>query len=194
MLEKESSSQDYKEWAGCQVGETNPAHDFSASLAKSHSASDLPIWEEVYRKAFPNFGTMQDCRQDGDHQRAGIDRVVIETNGVIHRIDEKARFKRYNDILLEYWSDEARRVKGWVCKPLMADYIAYAILPSKIAYLLPVPQLQGAWIKHSEDWKKTHRCTRARNNGYVTVGVAVPVTTLFRAIGECLRIRFSACP
>ena len=49
-------------------------HDFGESLRFSHSASDLPIWEEVYRQAFPSFAAMVDHRQDGEHQRAGIDR------------------------------------------------------------------------------------------------------------------------
>ena len=55
-------------------------HDFSDSLAASHRASDLSIWEEIYRKSFPDFLAMVDHRQDGEHQRAGIDRSVILEN------------------------------------------------------------------------------------------------------------------
>ena len=47
----------------------NAVHDFAESLAASHRASDLPIWEEIYRKSFPEFLAMADHRQDGEHQR-----------------------------------------------------------------------------------------------------------------------------
>lgn len=166
-------------------------HDFNESLRRSHSASDLPIWLEIYRQAFPTLQAAIDHRQDGEHQRAGIDRSVILANSKQILIDEKVRWKAYDDIALEYWSDRDRRIPGWVCKPLRADYICYAIAPIGRAYLLPVPQLQQAWAKHGDVWREIYPDCNARNRNYVTVSCPVPVAVLFKAIGECLRVTFT---
>ena len=165
-------------------------HDFTESLAASHRASDLPIWEEIYRKSFPDFLAMADHRQDGEHQRAGIDRSVILSNSKQVLIDEKIRYKDYGDILLEYVSNDRFNSPGWVCKPLRADYIAYAIVPAGRCYLLPVIQLQIAWARHGDLWKHEFRNVPAHNNGYTTHSVAVPPERLFPAIGGALRVSF----
>lgn len=165
-------------------------HDFAESLAASHAASDLPIWEQIYRRAFPTFCAMVDHRDDGEHQRAGIDRSVILANSKQLLIDEKVRNKDYGDILLEYVSNDRFNSPGWVCKPLRADYIAYAIVPAGRCYLLPVIQLQIAWERHGELWKREFRNVQAHNNGYTTHSVAVPPERLFPAIGGALRVSF----
>lgn len=165
-------------------------HDFYQSLQSSHKASDLPIWEQIYQQAFPNMLTSVDHRQDGEHQRAGIDRSVILANSKQILIDEKIRWKSYPDIALEYWSNLERQIPGWVCKPLRADYICYAIAPTGRAYMLPVPQLQQAWGRHSQEWIDAYGSISARNKGYQTISCCVPVDKLFPAIGACMRISF----
>lgn len=171
-------------------------HDFSESLALSHSAAELPFWLEVYQKAFPTMQAWADHRQDGEHQRAGIDRSIILSNSKQILIDEKVRGRNrktgkvYSDILLEFLSDEERRIAGWVCKQLRADYIAYAIAPIGKCYLLPVQQLQIAWIENGAAWRSQYRELRAFNKRWVTVSIAVPVPVLFQAMGDALRIAF----
>lgn len=166
-------------------------HVFQESLRRSHSASDMPFWETCYSQFFPTMLSMVDHRQDGDHQRMGIDRSVILENGKCYWIDEKVRFKAYNDIALEEWSDQALRKPGWVCKPLMCDYIAYAIAPSGKCYLLPVPQLQQAWRDNCTLWKGLYREVQANNLGYVTISWAIPAKVLFLAIARVLRATFT---
>ncbi len=96
------------------------------------------------------------CLTIRDHQRNGIDRSIVLQNGKTIWIDEKARGKNkitgkvYTDIALEFLSDEAQKTPGWVCKPLLCDYINYAIIPLGRAYLLPVQQLQTAWNRYGE--------------------------------------------
>ena len=175
-------------------------HNFEESLARSHAAEDLSIWEEIYKEAFPNMKTMINHRQDGEHQRAGIDRSIVLENSKQILIDEKVRGKNqktgkiYEDILLEYWSGYEQKIKGWVCKPLRADYIAYAIAPKGICYLLPVSQLQKAWKINCKTWVQLYPKIEAQNfyNGrfWTTVSVAIPPNVLFKAIGQCLRIDF----
>ncbi|KKL13367.1 hypothetical protein LCGC14_2526470 [marine sediment metagenome] len=185
-----------------QLGEIKLPHNFAESLAMSHSYSDLPIWLEIYRQAFPEMSVCVDHRQDGDHQRAGIDRSITLENSKQILIDEKVRGRNkktglvYEDIALEYWSDVDRKVPGWVCKPLLADYICYAIAPLGKAYLLPVPQLQSAFSSHQAEWLRNYRIIDADNkfNGrtWKTRSVCIEPPVLFKAIGECLRVRFVA--
>lgn len=167
-------------------------HDFNESLRLSHTAENFPFWEECYRKFFPDFQTMISHRQDGEHQRAGIDRSVILSNSKQVLVDEKIRWKDYPDIALEEFSDEERRVPGWVMKPLRCDYIAYAIAPTGRCYLLPLVQLQAAWRLNRARWKVEFPfMIRARNNGYTTLSYGIPVPVLFKAIGDCLRCQFT---
>lgn len=175
------------------LGATN-YHNFRKSLEFSHNAEDLPLWKEVYNKAFPSMVAMINHRQDGEHQRAGIDRSVILANSKQILVDEKVRRKNYGDIALEYWSDVDRKKPGWVCKPLRADYIAYAIAPAGLCYLLPVIQLQQAWVECGDEWIEKYFIVEApnKNNGYfwTTVSVAVPPEILFPKMGKYLRIDF----
>jgi len=183
-------------------------HNFNESLAVSHAAEDLPFWEEVYRKAFPKMSAMISHRQDGFHQRQGIDRSVILSNSKQIRIDEKVRGRNkktgrvYDDIILEFMSDEERQEAGWVCKPLLADYIAYAIAPLGKCYILPVEQLQTAWQINGGRWKEegyadqgrriiraVNKCNRS-GRLWTTLSVNVTVKELFREIGNCLRVTF----
>lgn len=165
-------------------------HDFSESLAASHSASDLPIWQQIYQRAFPNFVAMIDHREDGEHQRAGIDRSVILSNSKQILVDEKIRYKAYSDILLEYVSVDKTNAPGWVCKPQRADFIAYAIAPLGMCYLLPVAQLQIAWRRNSDLWLSKFGTRKAKNKDYNTLNCPVPVNTLFPAIGAAFRVNF----
>ena len=168
----------------------------------SHSYSDLPIWLEIYRQAFPNMLACVDHRQDGEHQRAGIDRSLTLENSKQILIDEKVRGRNkktneiYEDIALEYWSDHDRRTPGWVCKPLRADFICYAIAPLGKAYLLPVPALQLAYQKNKDRWLGDYFTAKAPNkfNGreWETWSVCIPVSVLYMAVGKCLRFDFTA--
>jgi hypothetical protein len=177
-------------------------HDFKKSLAKSHEASDLPLWDELYKQFFPGFQGSTDLRHDGLHQRQGIDRLVHFHNGVCLKtvkIDEKARsFVKNNwyskpftfDIAIEFYSDFDRKIPGWINKPLDADYIAYAVLPIGQAVLLPVVQLQKAWASHSTEWLSKFFIAKAQNKGYSTHSVCVPLNVVFSAIGANFRANF----
>lgn len=174
-------------------------HDFSDSLAISHKASDLPLWEELYRGAFPSFQSMVDHRQDGEHQRAGIDRSVILSNSKQILVDEKVRGRNkktgkvYDDIALEYAHVGQYNAPGWVCKPLRADYIAYAIAPLGVGYLFPVIQLQSAWKINESEWRKKFPCIESRNPTYTTLSLCIPPRILGVALVNQLKIGFSPC-
>lgn len=170
-------------------------HDFKAQLDFSNSTELDPIWERIYRIAFPDFLSMTSLREDGAHQKLGLDRVLVLNNSKTIFIDEKMRRKIRNDIALEYVSVDKTNAPGWVCKPLTADYIAYGMRDGEnsqtgICYLLPVIQMQTAWRCNQEKWKSEYKTYPCANSTYRTWICPVPVNVLYSAMGKCLRIAF----
>ena len=136
--------------------ETSQVNDFAECLQKSHDAHDLPLWEEIYRKAFPDMIAMHDHRDNGYWQQAGIDRSVTLASSKQILVDEKIRGRNrktgkvYEDIAVEYVSNDRTGSPGWAAKPLACDYIAYAIAPLGRGYLLPAGLLQRAWASNRQ--------------------------------------------
>ena len=165
-------------------------HDFHECLERSHNYADAPWWLEVYRQAFPSLKAAINVRNDGWAQRGGIDRVLTLGSGKTLTVDEKVREKVWPDILLEYLSDEAKRKLGWVAKDLACDYIAYAFVPTATCYLLPFHTLRRAWRANSRAWIKQYQRVEAKNKGYVTVSVAVPIAVLMSALTDAIKIEW----
>jgi hypothetical protein len=158
-------------------------------FADSHALSEgygPDWWLPIYRRAFPTLMSAVAVQQDGWAQRGGIDRLLTLACGRIFSIDEKIRTEDWPDVLLERWSDEARRTPGWVQKPLAADFIAYAHAPAATCALLPVPALQRAWRQHGRQWVGLYGQRRAVNPGYTSVSVPVPRGVLMQAIVEAM--------
>lgn len=159
-------------------------HDFHERLDFSLKASDEPFWEAVYRKAFPSMVGHMLCNGNTTGQHRGVDRLVYLANDRVLRIDEKKREKDYSDILLEYLSVDTKGAPGWIEKDLAIDYLAYAFMPSRRVYLFDWLMLRRAWRLFGEQWKAKHRLVIARNNGYKTHSVAVPIKTLCVAVAR----------
>lgn len=168
-------------------------HNFKASLARSQEYEAAPWWSAVYQAAFSGVESMVSVRQDGWAQRAGIDRVITLRCGRVIRVDEKVREKDWGDILLERWSDERRKVPGWIQKPLACDFIAYAFVPSATCYLLPTLTLQKAWRLNGKEWVERHKEIRADNGSYTTVSCAVPKGELFAALTDAMCVSWKPC-
>lgn len=161
-------------------------HRFRDSLALSESFVDTDWWLPLYRRAFPTMVSAVAVRGDGWAQRGGIDRLLTLSCGRTYTVDEKVRMHDWPDVLLERWSDEARRVPGWIQKPLACDLIAYAYAPAATCLLLPVPALQRAWRQHGRSWIGLYGQRRAENNGYTSIGVPVPRGVLMQAIIQAM--------
>lgn len=160
-------------------------HRFKDSLALSQRFGD-DWWLPIYRRAFPSLVTAVAVEQDGWAQRGGIDRLLTLACGRTFTVDEKIRTEDWPDVLLERWSDETRKLPGWVQKPLAADFIAYAHAPAATCVLLPVPALQRAWRQHGRQWAGLYGQRRAQNSGYISVSVPVPRGVLMQAIVEAM--------
>lgn len=167
-------------------------NNFITDLTWSHSQSDQPWWEVVYRKAFHNFSTMHDVRKDGWAQRGGIDRQVILEDGTVLKIDEKVRRKDWGDFALEVYSDADKQIPGWMQKDMTCDFIAYAFLPSQRCFLLPYQQLRTAWMNNRVEWKERYGVQFAINSGYRTSFIPVPIDRVLDAIVESMSISWSA--
>jgi hypothetical protein len=163
-------------------------HDFNERNAFSLKASDEPFWEAVYRKAFPNMTSMT-INNDLALQRIGIDRVIELSNGRTLHIDEKKRDRVYQDILLEYLSNDRTGAPGWVEKDLAIDYLAYAFMPTQRCYLYPWPLLRRAWIRYGEEWRRTYPPKKAENATYNTWSTPVPIPELRKAICQAMIIQ-----
>ena len=164
------------------MGERAVVHDFRERLRFSERASDEPFWQAVYRKAFPGMVTMSLCPGNTQAQRIGIDRVITLSSGKILRIDEKKREKVYQDILLEYLSVDATGAPGWIEKDLLIDFLAYAFMPTQRVYLFPWEMLRRAWLQFGGKWKEEYPHIEAKNNGYSTWSVPVPIRVLRSAV------------
>lgn len=165
------------------------AANFQADLEFSHDCANEPFWLEVYAMAFPDLATIVNVRKDGWAQRGGIDRLVLTDAGREWKVDEKVRREKWDDILLEIYSNEYRQTPGWVVKDLACDFIAYAFLPTQECFLLPVAPLQRAWRKHGEKWQSEYGIRRAANEGYWTLNCPVPIPELMRRISEAMYFR-----
>lgn len=150
---------------------------FKNDLEFSHQVAEANWWESVYRQAFPDFQIMTDVKENGWSQQSGVDRIIILQSGKILRIDEKIRRTDYGDILLEFLSSEERKTPGWIEKPLNCDFIAYAVIPRRKCYLLPFETLRKAWARKKGEWL-AGKIVRAKNEGYTTCSVAIPIKTL----------------
>jgi hypothetical protein len=166
-------------------------NNFEADLKFSQEAQNEACWLEAYKKAFGDFDAAISHHQDGYHQRAGVDRSVIFKNTKRILIDEKIRrIEDTGDILLEYISNDRTGAPGWVEKPLLADWIAYAFFPSGTAYMLPVLQLQKVWRENKDSWIRKYRKIQARNSSYFTINVPVPTRVLMDCINGALSVTF----
>jgi hypothetical protein len=174
---------------GANQNGKKPAN-FADDLAWSQAQSDQSFWGDVYRQSWPDMASMTIIRKDGWAQRGGIDRSVTLHSGRTYTIDEKARRKKWPDILLELQSDIERKTPGWIVKDLACDFIAYAFVPTRECYLLPVAALQRAWRKHGEIWLREYKTRTAENEGWQTLNCPVPIPILMRKISEAMYFRW----
>jgi hypothetical protein len=166
-------------------------HSFEERLAFSQSFDNASWWTDVYRGAFPDLLSMTNVRKDGWAQRGGIDRVLTLSSGKTITVDEKVREKVWPDILLERWSDEERKIAGWIQKPLACDFIAYAFVPIATCYLFPTLTLQRAWREKGRDWIERYPEKRSLNKGWTTVSIPIPISVLFAALTDAMRISWA---
>lgn len=177
-------------------------HTFSKDLHASHKWADAPWWRTVYETRFPGC-QIQDMREDGWWQRAGIDRLIHLPNATSVRIEEKVRDKAYDDFALEFEhvhknSRQFMRL-GWMNLDLACDYLAYAVVPRRVCYMLPWRELRQAWHRNKAEWidnaessRHDFRIAEANNeNRYISRSVVVPATVLRDALTSVMSVQWT---
>lgn len=167
----------------------NELADFAVDLAFSLNNSDEPFWRAIFTKAFPNM-VSNVLVYDMGLQRIGIDRLIRLSNGDVVKVDQKLRRKVWPDIALEYISVDRPVVKpGWIASDKAIDYLAYAFLPTQRCYMYPWPMLRRAWLALGENWKSKYGTVEAKNKGYSTWSVPVPINVLTQAVSTACIIQ-----
>lgn len=156
---------------------------FSECLEISQNGRAEEFWADVYQNVFPNMtNSMTGKKCYSKSQADGVDRIIYLENHKVITIDEKCRTKVYDDIALECISNDKTRSPGWMEKDLTIDYLAYAFLPIKTAYLFDWRMLKRAWNKNKREWWNEYGAIYAKNENYNTISVCVPIGVLLK---EC---------
>ena len=163
-------------------GATRAVHNFDEDLAFSEQASCEPFWDAIYRKAFPDLLSHMLCSGKSKAQELGIDRLILLSNGFTLKVEEKKRRKAYPDIAFEHTANDRTKAPGWIEKDLAINYLAYAFLPIKTAYLFDWQMLKRAWREFGAVWKRDYPEIIAQNPNYKTISVAVPISTVQSAV------------
>ena len=173
------------------------SNDFRTDLAWSESHHKDQWWEPYYRKAFPTLISVATVPGPSPAQRAGIDKFVMLKGGKRLAVDEKIRRNRPpTDFVLEFQhvpTDQGPPWDGWIEKENShTDFIAYGFLEFRVAFFIPFPTLQTAWVRHNEQWKAKYGILKAanprENPRYHTHFVAVPAAMLLGCILDAIRV------
>lgn len=177
-------------------------HSFSRDLRASHKWADAPWWRTVYEARFPGC-QIQDMREDGWWQRAGIDRLIHLPNATSVRVEEKVRDRAFDDFALEFEHVDrsTRRLLrlGWINTDLACDYLAYAVVPRRVCYMLPWRELRRAWLLNKTEWldnaeagRHGFRMVEANNEDrYISRSVAVPQAVLREALTSVMSVQWA---
>ena len=175
--------------SGDLIGINGKEHNFDDSVAVAGNPLDEPFWETAYREMFPTMVEWLSVPAGNNKpQRAGWDRILLLSNRRFVVIDEKIRLKDYDDFLLEYVSVDTRNDPGWMEKDLAIDFIAYAFRPSREVHFLQWDMLRKAWKKNGDMWIRKYQNISAKNEGYFTKSVVVPIPVVKTAMEKSTHI------
>lgn len=123
---------------------------FRSDLQDSIVWGALPFWNEIYTRFFGRLGVERIVSHHRDPTQQSLldaDRSIHVRGGVVYRINEKCRrevYASHDELLLEERHTNGRA--GWACDPtLKSDYIAYAIRPSYVAYIIALREVQALY-------------------------------------------------
>lgn len=157
-------------------------HNFTKMLKRSNSEEDELFWDKAHRSAFDVFD-IEKCI-DLELQKSGVDRIVTLKNGCMLYIDEKLREKDYGDVLLEYISNDTTGAPGWIEKDQKTNVIAYGVRPTKTVMYFTFSWLRHAWEKNKKTFLEKYKIPPAKNIGYNTHSVAIPLCVLMKIIPQ----------
>lgn len=167
---------------------------FEESLKQSLDISAIAIFNSYYKRLFCLSGLIEIERiTDIGMQKRGIDVILhFERNlptyfGPDRRrflnIDEKIREEKWDDILIEIWSNAEKNIPGWACKEADTDYIFYCFRSIRKVLPLYFPALRQ-WIKINSRRLDDFPLITAKNPDYHTYNRAVPISILQKEVSK----------
>lgn len=162
--------------------------DFTADLAIERQNADAPIWGKVYTQLYPNTLVNYERCNHPEAQKLGIDRILTLEDTTQITVEEKIRYKDYNDVALEFWSNKEEKTPGWCLKDLKCDYVLYLFWNSQKYCYMPFTPLRKIFEKSLDIWKTRFKVINTINKGnitnYTTVSVCVPIPLLSNLLPE----------
>lgn len=144
-------------------------------------ATQLAIGEAAERRLDEHFRQfpVEIRPATAEQQRQGIDRVFIDkATGERTLMEYKAdgRAAETGNAFVETISVDARGNPGWA-ETSQADYLAYLVVgPPECIYMIPMLRLKAQLRR----WQQSCRTAQARNDGYQTHGLLVPLAEFER--------------
>lgn len=155
---------------------------FLNNITSSMNDSNLPLYNEVYKGYFSDFSCSINLNNNIEYQTKSVDRIIQLNSGKEIFIEEKLRWKKFDDFLIEEFSSFESATPGWINKDIHADYILYVIKPLKKSYLIPTQLLKKAWEVNKDKWKSQYHRIEAKNKTYTSINWAIPINVLMLSL------------
>jgi len=147
-----------------------------------------PILRDIYQVFWPDHTWIDDVRGK-DPQLYGLDHIVHFKGNNTETVQAKIRLGNWDDILLEYISNDVTNLPGWMESPMLCNHFFVLMMAGNICYWFHFPSLRNAWNKYKSEWIKLGEQYKsgfgkriAKNPGYNTVSVTVPLKILYKEV------------
>ena len=158
---------------------------FSEDVARERQNSESEIWDDIYFDLFPDMIGFKRCLSV-EKQKQGVDRIVSFSDDREYTIEEKIRYKEYDDVALERWSSFEDKSLGWTLKDLKCDYVLYLFWYSGRFFLIPFQDLRKALIENLFEWENNYKILQTRNKGVRSIYTTVSVCVAIFVLKECI--------
>ena len=96
---------------------------------------------------------------ENSRQQQGIDKILTLSDGSTLAIEEKFRYKGYNDVALEIYSSLEDKTPGWAVKDIRANIVAYWVVPDQKVWIFDSRKLRFVLQEHRTKMGPTCRLT-----------------------------------
>lgn len=163
-------------------------HKFENSHRREQKTSREPFVSIAYEKYVADVylkGIIDTQWIQNGRQERGIDKILTLSDGSKLAIEEKFRYRGYNDIALEIYSSFENKAPGWAVKEIEADIVAYWIVPDHRVLIFNSNQLRSVLREHRTEWERLaatrqngFRYADAKNPTYTTRSLCVPLIVM----------------
>ena len=163
---------------------------YSFKEQQEFSNSGNECWQEIYKLAFRFPHSLEEVKNTDPRRLQGTNRVIKFDAGYELLIDEKRRRYSPDKIFLEFISHSEKHTPGWLERPVVSDYFAFAYAAHGVCYLFPANDLQAAWHKNRDKWLEEYKTTYCSNPGHYSLGCLVPIEVLAASVPAMIRVNW----